>query len=95
MSQQGQGYALDKNLIVFLIILGAACAVAMGYGMHRAIATRQSNNEYQTGMKERNGDQDQYMIDLRMAHRDAIMEEARYQPRRAKVQDTLSTSTGF
>ena len=82
--------ALDKNLIMVLIIVGAAAVVAMGYGMHRAMATRKAKNGSPSSFKECNTEQDQYMIDLRMAHRDKIMAEATYAPRPAHA--SLSTA---
>lgn len=68
---------LSSQTIIFIVILGAAAIVACGYGMHRALATRQSKHEFEREFNERNVEQDQYMAELRMAYRNGVMADAR------------------
>lgn len=68
---------LDKNVIILIIIVGVAFCIAMGYGMHRALSSRSTESGYIVKFNERNAEQDQYMVDLRMAHRDALTSELR------------------
>ncbi|KAK5940368.1 hypothetical protein PMZ80_007788 [Knufia obscura] len=77
---------LSDQVIILIVVLGSAAVVACGYGMHRALATRQKNNGFERGFNERNVEQDQYMVDLRMAYRQGVMAEARsHKPGRAPV----------
>lgn len=76
----GQG-ELSSQTVILIVILGTAFTTACGYGMYRALATRQKNNEFDREFNERNVEQDQYMAELRMAYRNGIMADARsYRP---------------
>lgn len=55
--------------------------VAMGYGMHRAMASRGTNSGYEEKFNERNAEQDDYMVNLRMSHRAALEREMGRGPR--------------
>lgn len=66
---------MDQNVVILLIVVGAAGLIAMGYGMHRALATRVLKSGWDRQFNQRNPEQDQYMIDVRMAHRNALMAE--------------------
>jgi hypothetical protein len=73
---------LSHEAIIVIVVFGAAAMVAGGYGVHRALAARSKNDEFERKFNERNVEQDQYMVDLRMAYRQGIMAEARgYKPR--------------
>lgn len=72
---------LSPSTIILLVIVGTAFTTACGYGMYRALATRQKNNEFDREFNERNVEQDQYMAELRMAYRHGIMADAKsYRP---------------
>jgi len=68
---------LSHQTIILIVILGAAAIAACGYGMHRALASRQSHHEFEREFNERNVEQDQYMAELRMAYRNGVMADAR------------------
>lgn len=73
--------ALDPSVVIVLVLLAAAFLVAMGYGVHRTSAMKvfSKGTWGETKFNERNAEQDQYMIDVRMAYRDAMMRENRMQ----------------
>ena len=68
---------LSHGVIIILVLLGATAVVIAGYGIHRVIGTRLSKNEFDRSFNERNAEQDQYMVDLRMAYRNGVMAETR------------------
>lgn len=67
---------LSDQLIIFIVILGSAAIIACGYGMHRALASRQTSGSFERAFNERNVEQDQYMVDLRMAYREGVIADA-------------------
>lgn len=68
---------LSHEVIILIVVVGAAAVIVAGYGLHRALSSRQSSDEFNRKFNERNAEQDQYMVDLRMAYRNGIMADAR------------------
>lgn len=63
---------LDKQLVIFLCIFGAACVVVIGYAVHR-FCVGQKASEDDEEFNQRHNEQDQYMAELREKYREGIM----------------------
>lgn len=68
---------LPDSAIIVIVILGAAALVLCGYALHRTFGMRISGGGFDKTFNQRNPEQDQYMIDQRMAYRAGVMSEAR------------------
>ena len=89
------GYQLDVSpQVVIIIVLVCVCfLVAIGYGVHRTGAARMIGAHWEDKkFNERNADQDQYMIDVRMAYRDAMMREHQFRPTMPPKRESYASS---
>ena len=67
---------LSANVIILIVILGASAVALCGYALHRTFASKISGGEWEKKFNDRNAEQDQYMVDLRMAYRNGVMADA-------------------
>ena len=77
MADSSQEMSIDKNALIAIVILGAAALVLCGFALHRTFGMRVSKGEWNKEFNQRNPEQDQYMVDLRMAYRNDVMADAR------------------
>lgn len=69
---------ISSSAVIVIVIAGAAAVVLAGYALHRTFAMRVFGGDWEAKkFNERNVEQDQYMIDMRMAYRNDVMADAR------------------
>jgi len=83
---------IDPALIVFLVILGAAAAVCIGYAIHRlaGIGASDSTDEQ---FNARSNAQDEYMREVRHANMKHLTHKARWHRTHMKAQRMLRPLT--
>ncbi|KAJ9663974.1 hypothetical protein H2198_000477 [Neophaeococcomyces mojaviensis] len=64
---------IPNNVVILIVIIGAAATALMGYALHRLLGGAAPEDE---AFNERNTEQDRYMAELRDSYRNAIMRDA-------------------
>lgn len=85
---------LPSSAIICIVILGAAALVLVGYALHRTFAMKTSNGSWEKVFNKRSTEQDQYMVDQRMAYRNDVIADARharYQQQHQKHASNISS----
>lgn len=93
MSSDGNQLDVSPQVVIIIVLVCVCFLVAVGYGVHRTGAARVMGATWEDKkFNERNTEQDQYMIDVRMAYRDAMMREHQVRPAMPPKHDSYASS---
>lgn len=83
------GWNPSESLVIFLVILGAACAVMIGYSLHRVLGGPTFDDD---GLLPLGYDQRQYMRMVRRRNLEMLWGESRRRDTGAETPMTMTTS---